>query len=176
MGRLWSTVVVLTLCSVIENCSSVGNFTDCKNDLRILEEALYQPENIKQLNMVFYPSRKPPSRFIKVTYEFGDIDKCNVTYFWAVGGFLLIQPPQIFQLTSLYFSIPANELTDLFIKLPPDCLPLAGGITCTCLNEDHNLLDILTQQVWNYAVAVFHCAVGACGIYFAGPGYVAIGQ
>lgn len=82
-----------------------------------------------------------------MTYEFEDINKCNVTYIWAVGGFLLVQPPKIFQLTSLYFSTPANNLTDLVIKLPEDCLPLLGD-SCSCDNEDDTLLDIMTQQVF----------------------------
>lgn len=40
------------------------NFTGCQNDTTVLELALYRPENIIQLNKIFYPPREPPTRFI----------------------------------------------------------------------------------------------------------------
>lgn len=166
-GDVWIVVLIVQSASQVSNFqmklfvvavvtlfvtfAGAFNFTGCQNDVTILEQALYRPENVIQLNKIFYPPREPPTRFIKVKYEFEDIHKCNVTYIWAVGGFLLIQPPKIFQLTSLYFSTPANNLTDLSIKLPEECLPLAlVGDSCTCDSKDNTLLDILTQQVANY--------------------------
>jgi hypothetical protein len=128
------------------DASLTDSFTDCATDVTVLEKALYKPDNVLQLNKIFYPPREPPTRFIKVTYEFEGTG-CSVNYFWAVGGFLLVQPPKIFQLTSLYFSSPANKLTNLTIKLPAECQPLVQGDNCTCDHEDNTLLDILTQQV-----------------------------
>lgn len=144
MANSFALSLLVCLLSTV-NC--INNFTNCDKDITVLERALYSPENIKQMNRIFYPPRETTSRFITVKYEFEDTN-CNVTYIWAIGGFLLMQPPKIFQLTSLYFSTPANELTDLLIKLPNECWPLvhSGGNDCTCSHED-NILDILTQQV-----------------------------
>ena len=142
------SAAVLVLCFYRANCEV--NYTRCDQDITALERALYTPNNIKELNKVFYPPRETPSRFIKVTYKFDGHD-CTVTYIWAIGGFLLMQPPKIFQLTSLYFSTIANDLTDLVIQLPDDCWPLVEPKKkedgdCTC-QRNNNILDILTQQV-----------------------------
>ena len=62
-----------------------------------------------------------------------------------------MQPPKIFQFTSLYFATLANDLIDLIIQLPSECWPLVQinntEDNCTCRNDDNNILDILTQQV-----------------------------
>ena len=153
MPALLALVLMMHLLSTA-NCNNETNFTNCDKDITVLERALYSPENIKQLNRIFYPPRETTSRFIMVNYEFENTKNefvdynCNVTYIWAVGGFLLMQPPKIFQLTSLYFSTPANELTNVTLKLPRDCWHLAhnGSNNCTCMCENNDL-DIITQQV-----------------------------
>ena len=137
------TIVVLSLCAYFASCET--NYTNCDQDITVLERALYRPENIKALNNIFYPPRNTPARFVKVHYMFDD-DDCNVTYIWAVGGFLLMQPPSIFQYTSLYFSTITSDLTDLKIQLPSECRPLVQS-NCTCKDDDNNILDIVTQQV-----------------------------
>lgn len=145
---IFSGIAALLL--VTTSAGENKTWPECPSDLAKLEDALYNynPQNIINLNKIFYPPRESPSRFIKVTYIFENYTNCNITYIWAIGGFLLIQPPTIFQLTSLYFSSPANSLTDLDLWLPNDCQPLARNKenNCTCDNED-NILDILTQQV-----------------------------
>lgn len=142
-----SALAVLAFCILTVHSA---NFTNCSTDMEALEFALYKytPENLRQLNRIFYPPRRTPSRFVKVRYHFEGSEHCKVTYIWAIGGFLLVQPPKIFQLTSLYFSTPANSLTDLAIQLPRECLGLVGGDdNCTCKHENGKILDILTQQV-----------------------------
>ena len=140
-------LVVVLVCLLAVECSSQTDNSNCSTDIKELEKALFSAENIKQLNKIFYPPRESTSRFITVEYDFEGTG-CNVKYIWAIGGFLLMQPPKIFQLTSLYFSTLANDLTDLKIVLPKECWPVVHykGNTCTCLHDD-NILDILTQQV-----------------------------
>ena len=135
----------------------VGNCTL----LTQLECALFTTdENERKLNQAFFPPRKATTRYIKVIYSFNATNdalynslaqNCNVTYIWAVGGFLLIQPPSIFEWTSLLFSYPANDIYELHLTLNVACKRLvehnnATG-TCNCKGEDNNNLDILTQQV-----------------------------
>lgn len=164
--RVLATVAVLS----ITLYSAVGedyNYTNCGSDLTVLENALYHfsPENRKHLNRIFYPPRETPSRFIKVHYKFEGHD-CNVTYIWAIGGFLLMQPPSIFRYTSLYFSNKANNLTDMEIRLPSECRsivePKKDG-KCTCDGDDYNILDMLTQQV---GIQIIKINVLSCYLLF----------
>ena len=112
-----------------------------------LECALYTTDsNVLRLNQAFFPPRKATSRFIRVIYGFVD-DNCTVDFFWAIGGFLLIQPPRIYELTSLFFSYPANSLENLTITLPQVCKHLVGEDSCSCIDTQNNNLDIFTQQV-----------------------------
>lgn len=139
--------VVLSLCYLLPavNCE---NYTNCSTDIAVLERALFRSDNIAELNRIFYPPREASTRFIFVNYEFEHVN-CTVTYIWAIGGFLLMQPPKIFRLTSLYFSTPANELIDLKLKLPQDCWDLVrnSDSNCSCVLSDSSILDIVTQQV-----------------------------
>ncbi len=138
------------------NCAGT-DYTNCSNDLRTLEKALYEPENYITLNKAFYPPGKYPSRLLREDYVLGDDeDNCTVTYYRSIGGFLLIQPPHIFQLTSLYFSSPAKSSTEVLKKitlhLPRECQPIvpkSNGV-CSCHHDkadSYSLLDTLTQQV-----------------------------
>jgi hypothetical protein len=124
---------------------------DCATNLRTLEEALYESKsNLFELNRVFYPPSVPTTRVVRVNYTFGDeLDACsNVSYIWAVGEFLFLQPPTLFQYTSLFFYYPNYELTTLSIQLPIECIWLINGTDgeCSCKNGSH-MLNILTQQV-----------------------------
>ena len=134
--------------------ASAEDFTKCGTDRSVLLKALFATEdNLYQMDRVFSPAWKPSSRHIRVNYFFIDDstgvkdENCSVTYIWALGGFLLIQPPTIFEFTSLLFSIPVNNLEALNITLPGECNVLVdvdGNGTCTCGSE---ILDRLTQQV-----------------------------
>lgn len=160
------TILVVFLLSIQSSISC--NVTDCVL-LSELECALYTTDsNEKKLNQAFFPPRKETSRYIRVIYDFkanpnsdySDVfQQCNVTYVWAVGGFLLIQPPTIFQLTSLLFSYPANDIYDVHLTLPEQCLELVHydpiNKTCSCQAMEDQNLDILTQQVY---VSVLQCA------------------
>jgi len=175
MGKLWITLtIVYNWCcsSPNKHCFGKMSFVRCSAILLViivscsaqvnnctqlseLEFALYNTDsNEQQLNKAFFPPRKATSRYIMVIYDFKDeigmIDSsCNVTYIWAIGGFLLIQPPTIFQFLSLLFSYPANDISYLNITLPNECRWMVDSSdqTCSCKNQSNSNLDILTQQV-----------------------------
>ena len=128
------TGFILVLLTVSES----GVCNTC-NSLRSLAKALTSnDENMQNLTQVFYPSSRPSAKILKVTYyfedEMGERDNCNVTYFWAKGGFLLIQPPSIFQFTSLLFNHKVvGEETSLILTLPSACRHLVlRNATCSC--------------------------------------------
>ena len=142
-------------CFLLFSFSSAEDFTKCGTDRSVLLKALFATEdNLYQMDRVFSPARRESSRHIRVNYAFIDAttgikdENCSVTYVWALGGFLLIQPPKIFQFTSLLFSTPVNNLELLSITLPTECKVLVEedeNGTCTCGNT--TVLDRLTQQV-----------------------------
>ena len=129
---------------------SSAQYENCTTRLSVLERALYETDsNERSLNEAFFPPGQETSRYIKVTYKFLTDDGCEVSYIWSIGGFLLIQPPSVFRFTSLFFSVPANDLTEVNLSLPSQCRLLASeGEDCRCNNsEESKNLDILTQQV-----------------------------
>ena len=155
-GAFRLSVLVLSVANVSTLSGNESLFEDCASQMSTLEDALYETgDNIFELNKVFYPPSKRTSRFIRVTYifldEMGEDDGCNVTYIWAIGGFLFFQPPSLFELNSLFFNYPNNNLTRVKVKLPSDCRLLIqqtdpSETGCSCL-RDSMRLDILTQQV-----------------------------
>ena len=156
--------IVIYLVLLLASSSTVNcDYTNCSTDLKTLENALYEYDynNYLALSKAFYPPGKEPSRLLRVNYIFGvDDEDCNVTYFRSIGGFLFIQPPQIFELTSLYFNFPDKSSTkvlkNITLKLPLECKALVYNTStsgqCSChhldTNEDsYSILDTLTQQV-----------------------------
>ena len=148
MAFLTVVSLVLHLTSIL----AVSAVDDCATNRNSVVKALFMSDkNLDKLDSVFYPAGELPSRFIQVNYHINDTSdgNCNVSYFWASGEFLLLQPPKIFLFTSLLFSYPANNLTSVNLTLPPECKELvtvSEDGSCACPDED-SLLNRLTQQV-----------------------------
>lgn len=152
--------VIAVSLALLVVASSVETQRDCSTSLSILEHALYNTSDNKvRLNAYFFPPREEFVSYAKVVYTFKnenetndllDTDQsCNVTYVWAIGGFLLVQPPSIFTYSSLFFfhTRHSGDFT-LRLTLPHACKPLVeDNGTCSCANKDNNPLDLLTQQV-----------------------------
>lgn len=133
--------------------ASEESFEECATKRDVLLRALYETgNNLNELDRVFYPAEELPVRFVEVNYTFNNTGygSCSVSYFWAFGGFLLIQPPSIFQFTSLLFSYPStNDSRYLNLTLPPECVELIEvdeNGTCSCPKKRSGL-ERLTQQV-----------------------------
>ena len=146
-------VFITNFAAAQRDAISTPDYSDCASNLGTLESALYEIEtNLFELNRIFYSPSLLPTPFVRVEYTFfneeNDNDDCKVTYIWAVGGVLFLQPPTLFKFNSLYFYYPNNELTTLSLRLPFECIPLINGTdgVCSCMNDSH-MLDILTQQV-----------------------------
>lgn len=106
---------------MLEKSASAVPTNSC-NTLNSLAQALYETkDNILNLIRVFYPPNKPRVSFLRIEYETGDLDGCSVTYIWAKGGFLVVQPPKIFQMTSLLFNHIGRNFDILKLRLPYDC-------------------------------------------------------
>ena len=155
----------MKLYQLILLCGTIGvivveatDYTNCHKSLIVLERALFETEgNLQNLSKIFFPPRKLPTAFVRVNYHFLDElgdemneNNCTVKYVWALGGFLLVQPPKVFRFTSLFFNNKVDDLNDLTLTLPFECREIVTNSsteTCSCKDEDKNLLDVLTQQV-----------------------------
>ena len=157
---MWSWMLPLTVLSLCTYTASVTRFSDCESNLGTLERALFETGgNLFELNRVFFPPSLLTTRFIRVNYTFIDeneLETCtNVTYIWAIGQVLFMQPPTLFKINSMFFYYPSNDLTTLSLWLPIECIGLINGTDgeCSCINDSH-MLDVLTQQVRHYKLIV----------------------
>ena len=148
-------VVLITFTSC-ESILETSEYSNCSNDLFVLEKALYgmQGNKLKLIN-TFYPSRKISTAFVKVNYNFEDeigefTDNCSATYWWTAGGFLLVLPPTIFRFSSLFFGNKVDNINVITLTLPYECRGVVTddkNSSCSCYHKDNSLLDVLTQQV-----------------------------
>ncbi len=143
-----------------DNDASNSSYSKCPNNFRVLEKALYETDgNMVNMLSVFSPSRRTQPSFVRVHYAFkeenGAVSNCTVPYLWVEGGFLFVQPPTIFQFSSLLFyytgSRDVSEI-NLYLTLPFECRPLIVDLesgNCTCRNKSSlsTPLEELTEQV-----------------------------
>ncbi len=144
-----------------DNDASNSSYSRCPYSFRVLENALYETEgNMLKMLAIFSPARKTQSSFVRVRYAFkeenGAVSNCTVSYLWVEGGFLFVQPPTIFQFSSLrlYFKESHSKgETELNLTLPFECRPwiieFENG-SCTCQNKSSPSLALeeLTGQVY----------------------------
>ncbi len=145
-----------------EDDASNRSYSRCPFSFRVLEKALYETEgNRVKMLTIFSPAREESPSFVRVYYTFKDengaVSNCTVPYLWVEGGFLFVQPPTIFQFSSLFFYFKGfhenNKEYNLNLTLPFECRPLIGkskNETCTCPKRNSSLslqLEELTGQV-----------------------------
>ena len=131
---------------------SVSTADEC-NTMKTIAQAVFSQEgNDLNMSQAFYTASQSSPSFLLVTYNFNDdiemMSNCNVTYIWAQGGFLFIQPPSVFDLTSLQF-FQKTGVEKLTLTLPYRCRHLVQDQDgCTCVNLNSSLLlKVFTQQV-----------------------------
>ena len=145
------TLILFSVLSMLTTLAE-GQNTSCGIDFKTLEKALLQTDNnMIELLEAFYAPRRPPATFVTVHYTFLDADgdiMCNKTWLWTSLEFYLIQPPSIFLLTSLFFTVPQDRTSTANIKLKDDCQELVKwNENGTCIYTNNSMLDILTQRV-----------------------------
>ena len=161
VSKSCGVLLMITLVLGAASASDLDSNNSC-DTLKSLAHGLYNyTGNIENMTKVFFPPLQDAGKFLRVKYHFldqnDDSDNCSVSYIWAEGGFLLIQPPLIFQFTSLFFNHIANNEYNphLDLKLPNACRHLVqvdnSTKNCSCKQNtsdgDYDLLDMLTHQV-----------------------------
>ncbi len=160
---LLGTVLLLPcICAYLasDDDASNGSYSRCPYSFRVLENALYETEgNLLKMLAIFSPARKTQPSFVRVYYAFkeenGAVSNCTVQYLWVEGGFLFVQPPKIFQFSSLLFYLKGSRLKEemnLYLILPFECRPRIKEFengTCTCHDKSNpsSALEELTEQV-----------------------------
>ena len=143
--------------------SSTGTpYDDCTTNYATLEKALIETKDNKfKLLQAFYPNEKYDTIYVKdVEYHFlgkdeNDSEIISKTWIWAESAFYLIQPPSVFQYTSLLFSYSIDEVDNspLSLYLPYQCRLTNLNLTAvnnTChqgINSINPMLASLTQRV-----------------------------
>ena len=112
--KMFSTEVALLLAlltfSAPQLQAASSPYADCVTNFETLEMALVKTDDNKYaLQKAFYPPRKSTAAvYVNVTYtfldEYGNDTSCNSKWIWSSHSIYLIQPPPIFQFTSLFFS------------------------------------------------------------------------
>ena len=111
--------------------------TSCTSDFYALEkELLSRTGNRYNLTKTFSPPRDAHPVVVKVTYVFEGSDYEDEVWFWTESLFYLIQPLEIFQYTSLFFSNLPYRQKEVVITF---------GANCSDIDPEY--LMILTQRV-----------------------------
>lgn len=130
-------MIILTVLLTATCLSSAGRAQNisCNNSFNILEQDfLSRVENRYQITRTFYPPRDPRPVVVKIYYSYPD--GTNQTWFWSESQFYLIQPLEIFQFTSLFFSNLPTRQTEVTIMLSQQC----AGV-------GNEFMELLTQRV-----------------------------
>ena len=137
-------------------------YDDCATNFATLEKALIETKNNKyKLIQAFYPNQKYDTIYVTdVEYHFlgkdeNDSEIISSQWIWAKSAFYLIQPPSVFQYTSLLFSYSVHEVdsSPLSLYLPYKCRLTnlnSTEMNNTCHQNDNNInpmLASLTQRV-----------------------------
>jgi len=94
---------------------------NCADSFFVMEESLLRStDNRFNLLKAFYPPRKVHPVVVTVNYTFHGTND-SVVWFWTLSEFYLIQPLEIFQFTSLFFSNKPYRQSKLQIKLDNNC-------------------------------------------------------
>lgn len=136
----------------------LGNMTanSCSSDFYLLEEnVLSNTQNRFELLRTFFPSKGVHPVFVEVNYRFvngsNSEEQSSALWYWSVAEFYFVQPLEIFQYTSLFFSNFEYRKSTLEITLAAECA-----------DASHEKMELLTQRVRSQ----YPRTQALCGLYF----------
>ena len=128
---------MLTLLLIAALFLSTGHAQNntCQSSFHSLEQDfLSRVDNRYKITRTFYHPRNPRPVVIKIHYSYPD--GANQTWFWSESQFYLIQPLEIFQYTSLFFSNLPHRQTQVTLALSQECEGIGD-----------EFMEVLTQRV-----------------------------
>ena len=103
-------------------CTISADTADCSTNFFTLEQSLLQStDNRFRLLTAFFPAREAHPVLIKVGYSFEGVQNETQTWYWSESEFYLIQPLEVFQFTSLFFSNMPYRRGQVDIQLAANC-------------------------------------------------------
>ena len=117
---------------------------------KLEQDLLSRTENRYQISKAYYPTRSPRPVVVRILYVYPD--GTNETWFWSESQFYLIQPLEVFQFTSLFFSNLPSRQTEATIMLSQQCAEV-----------DDEFLETLTQRVKKGKSLSLVCVCGGGG-------------
>ena len=127
-------LVLAVVTSLFLSTGHALNFCQNNSFHSLERDFLSRVKNRYQITRTFYPPRDPRPVVIKIHYSYPD--GTNQTWFWSESQFYLIQPLEIFQYTSLFFSNLPRRQTEVTLSLSQECEGLG-----------EELMEVLTQRV-----------------------------
>ena len=150
LSRMSSPIIIITLHTLLLLTSS-----HCHNDIRAnestterscvnsfaaLEDDLLSRElNRYNLLRTFYPPRGALPVFVIVTYQFGELENQSIWY-WSESEIYLIQPLEVFQFTSLFYSNYYYRQANVDLDLSEECVETRD-----------EYMEMLTQRVRRFS-------------------------
>ena len=151
----YQLLVTVILLSTISSISSVENntvpFGSCTPGHESCTECYYtlkrnllsKDENVRNMNLAFYPPNSSIPEFVTVTYKFDNSSHPDQLWFWTHDSSYLFFPLRTFQYLSLFFGKLEYQVSkSLTLTLDADCY-----IDINDTNNTNPNMILLTQRV-----------------------------
>ena len=141
MRLLELTLVLACCCCYLTAVAAATDGKSCSEDFGQLEENLLsKSENRFELTRAFFPARIVQPVFVTVNYVFNSTPSTlNATWYWSEAEFYFIQPLEVFQFSSLFFSNRPHRQGTVTLQLDGECQ-----------NASDEFMQILTERVRGY--------------------------
>ena len=144
LGLFLATMFSGNFLGVLADCSS-DNFNNCATCYQTLANAIVDTaDNKYEISRAFFPAENVASVHVKVTYRSESNQNSQITYFWVMGGFYVIQPLNVFIYRSLFFSPPTYRQESVTVMLPDQCFEDLAK------SNDEKFLKFATQRVCKF--------------------------
>ena len=141
LGLFFPLLYSSSLPRVLADCSS-ENFDNCASCYQTVANAIVNTaDNKYEISRAFFPAESVTSVHVRVTYRSESNANSQITYFWVMGGFYVIQPLNVFLYRSLFFSPPSYRQENVTIMLPDRCFN-------DLANSNEEFFKFATQRVW----------------------------
>ena len=121
---------------------------DCSKSYKaLIVNLLKNSTNFFNMQRVFFPSNGTTPDFVIVTYHYDSESNVSspevnkTVWFWSSAVYFFYHPIQIFQFTSLMFSDPLLQQSNLELYLPAECS-----------RADDDFMKLLTQRVSYHSI------------------------
>ena len=129
-------MIILLLSVVLQLCISIPavagdcydeppnneTYDNCNTCYQTFANALLNTgDNKYKLSRVFFPIDNVPPVQVEITYNSTSNTTEPRIWYWLKGAFFIIQPLELFEFRSLFFSVPSWYKESITLALPDNC-------------------------------------------------------